>query len=242
MNTRERCERLAARLYRNVVLRDAALHRGIEAHLHPAARLLDAGCGKEAPVSAAFADHGVFCAGVDRVERFTPPPGVRLVQGDLNRLPFRDGSFDLVFSRSVFEHLEQPSRTFREVARVLRPGGRVVAVTPNKYDYASLAARLVPSRFHRFFLRTAAGEDVYDDFPTFFRCNTRRALRRAVAGTGLTLARLEYVRHYPYYLMFSLPLFWLGVAYDRIITRLRLDMLQPTLYVELEKEGGRPGA
>ena len=171
----------------------------------------------------------------DMVERFEPPPGVKVVRGDLNRLPFRDGSFNLVFSRSVLEHLKEPRHTFRELARVLCPGGRVVAVTPNKYDYASLAARFVPHRFHRHFVRAAAGDAAYDDFPTYFRCNTRRAVKRLCEGTDLRPVRIEYIRHYPYYLMFSRILFLLGVAYDRVITRLGLHVLQPTLYLELEK-------
>src|SRR5687767_505826 len=47
------------------------------------------------------------------------------------RLPFADGSFDLVTANMVLEHLETPIEMFREVARVLRPSGRFVFVTPN---------------------------------------------------------------------------------------------------------------
>ena len=52
------------------------------------------------------------------------------------RLPFRDHSVDLVILVEVIEHLPEPALTLREVARVLRPGGRLVMTTPN-YDWPS---------------------------------------------------------------------------------------------------------
>jgi SAM-dependent methyltransferase len=52
------------------------------------------------------------------------------------RLPFRARSVDLVILIEVIEHLPQPELTLREIARVLRPGGRLVMTTPN-YDWPS---------------------------------------------------------------------------------------------------------
>jgi SAM-dependent methyltransferase len=49
--------------------------------------------------------------------------GYRLVQADASRLGFRDDAFDVVFSNSVFEHLERPELVMRDAARVMRPGG-----------------------------------------------------------------------------------------------------------------------
>lgn len=47
------------------------------------------------------------------------------VLGDAERIPFADGSFDLVTCRLAFHHFPNPSIALREFARVLRPGGRV---------------------------------------------------------------------------------------------------------------------
>lgn len=49
-------------------------------------------------------------------------PG-RLIAADASRMPFATGEFDVVYSFSVFEHLESPDAVMKEVARVLRPGG-----------------------------------------------------------------------------------------------------------------------
>ncbi|MHC4945938.1 MAG: class I SAM-dependent methyltransferase [Planctomycetota bacterium] len=236
MDTQAKCDQLVARLYKGVTLRDKALNEGIARRLQPGSLVLDAGCGCDAPIAGKHATAVSRCIGVDLVEEFTPPPGVDLIRADLNHLPFRSGTFDLIFSRSVLEHLKEPGKTFQEFSRVLKPGGAMVLVTPNKYDYASLLARAIPNRMHDTLLKQTQGEDVYDNFPTYFRCNTRRAIRKAVQDTGLRIMKMTFIRHYPYYLMFSVPLFYLGVAYDRFITKLGLSFLQPSIYMEIEKE------
>jgi SAM-dependent methyltransferase len=48
------------------------------------------------------------------------------------RLPFADESFDVVFSHEVLEHVQDDRAACREMARVLRPGGRAVIFAPNR--------------------------------------------------------------------------------------------------------------
>lgn len=55
------------------------------------------------------------------------PPGVRFQQGDATQLPFPDASFDVVFCRYLLIHIADPLRVVREMMRVVRPGGFVVA-------------------------------------------------------------------------------------------------------------------
>ena len=50
------------------------------------------------------------------------------INADMSTLPFKDGTFDIVFSHSVIHHCKDLSKLFREFRRVLRPGGRVVAL------------------------------------------------------------------------------------------------------------------
>ncbi|WP_194814091.1 methyltransferase domain-containing protein [Nocardia sp. XZ_19_385] len=50
------------------------------------------------------------------------------VKGDAYDLPFPDGSIDAVRCERVYQHLDDPARATAEIARVLRPGGRVVLV------------------------------------------------------------------------------------------------------------------
>ena len=47
------------------------------------------------------------------------------------QMPFEDGSFDVVVTEDVLEHVEDPERVLSECARVLRPGGRLLARFPS---------------------------------------------------------------------------------------------------------------
>ena len=98
-------------------------------------------------------------------------------------LPFEDASFDLIYCSYVFEHIAEPERVARELIRVLKPGGVLCALTPNRWGYVALAAAGVANRWHRNLLRsvqpTRAAIDV---FPTVYALNTPGAIRRHFAG------------------------------------------------------------
>ena len=54
--------------------------------------------------------------------------------GDVRALPFRDDSFDAIYSMGTIEHFEETERAVEEMARVLKPGGRAIVGVPNRYD------------------------------------------------------------------------------------------------------------
>jgi SAM-dependent methyltransferase len=56
---------------------------------------------------------------------------VEFVQGDAEALPFEDAMFDLVISCECMEHVPHPPQMAREMARVLKPGGRFCLTTEN---------------------------------------------------------------------------------------------------------------
>lgn len=58
---------------------------------------------------------------------------VHLVQADALRMPFRDGSFDVVFHQGLLEHFRDPMPLLRENARTLRRGGRAVVDVPQTF-------------------------------------------------------------------------------------------------------------
>ena len=57
--------------------------------------------------------------------RAQAPPNVLFVQGDAERLPFLDDSFDVVVTRFAVHHFEDPTIQVSEMRRVLRPCGRL---------------------------------------------------------------------------------------------------------------------
>lgn len=65
----------------------------------------------------------------DVVSDVTPAPHVDQVV-DVHAMPFADASFDCVVGVDVAHHFHHPARGLREIARVLRPGGRLILVEP----------------------------------------------------------------------------------------------------------------
>ncbi len=181
--------------------------------------LLDAGCGRTAPVLRKFLGRVRRLIGVEVVAFTDVPPGIEAVTADLGHLPVPDASVDLVMSRSVFEHLTEPEKVYAELARILRPGGRVVFLTANLWDYGTFAARLVPNRFHARIVKAVEGRAEEDTFPTAYKTNTARDVRRLAAGAGLQVESVAYLSQYPNYLMFNGLLFLLGTAFEKLISR-----------------------
>ena len=95
------------------------------------------------------------------------------------RLPYEDSCFDMIISRYVFEHVDDPHWMAEELLRVLKPGGWICALTPNIFGYISLAARLIPNRLHiRALTRIQPHRKAEDVFPTRYKLNSIRALKR----------------------------------------------------------------
>jgi arsenite methyltransferase len=101
----------------------------MRAHFGQADRILDAGCGSgfSAGLWIDGWDEGPEWIGVDvstavdvARERF---PAAEFIQADLLRLPFRDGTFEVVFAEGVLHHTPATWDALGSLARVLRPGG-----------------------------------------------------------------------------------------------------------------------
>lgn len=101
-------------------------------------RLLDVGVGRGRSlryVEALGIADGIAWHGVDLdprlAERLHGRERWRAVLADAARgLPFADAAFDIVLCEQVLEHLDDPAAVLRDVARVLRPGGLLVAGVP----------------------------------------------------------------------------------------------------------------
>ena len=61
---------------------------------------------------------------------------------DVQQLPFKSGSFDVVISSETFEHVRRPEAGFRELHRVLRPGGLHCFTVPFRSDHARSVASI----------------------------------------------------------------------------------------------------
>jgi SAM-dependent methyltransferase len=113
-------------------------------------------------------------------------------------LPFADGIFDLVTANMVLEHLADPAAVFREVARVLSPGGAFAFVTPNRFHPGVWIFHHLfdPARRRRLAhrLERRAEDDI---FPTYYHANSMADLARLCSTTGLRQETLDPFPSYP---------------------------------------------
>ncbi len=171
-------------------------------------RLLDVGCGDGALVCAA-ASRGAEAAGVDpdpamlaaahaRADR----DGIKaaFLEGYIERLPFPDATFDVVVSITVLCFVPNASAAVREMARVLRPGGRLVLGELGRWSLWALIRRV------RGWLGAATWKAAH------FRTGTE--LRALAEQAGLSVTAIRGAVFYPPVGLFARALApiesWLG--------------------------------
>lgn len=136
-----------------------------------------------------------------------------LIQG--NSWPVESNSIDLIVCDNVLEHIPNPDRFFLEIHRVLRTGGYLCIRTPNRWSYVAIAATLIPNRFHSKVTSVVQdGRKEEDVFPTVYRCNSIRKLRRIMKKHALECVVYGYEAE-PSYLSFSRIAYLLGVLHQR---------------------------
>jgi SAM-dependent methyltransferase len=125
------------------------------AHLTAESRVLDVGCRDASHLIELVRRTGASGAGIDPLERFVERSRaavaeaglgerVHIVQGAIQAIPYPDAAFDLVWCRDVITIVDGLDAAIGELARVLRPGGRVVAFTvfaTGDFDARDIALR-----------------------------------------------------------------------------------------------------
>lgn len=137
--------------------------RRIFALLAPRAgdRVLEVGCGAGHLLARLPAGRGV---GLDLAESLLARAARRLgtrtplVQGDAERLPFRDRAWERVYCSEVLEHIPSPARALAEMRRVVAPRGVVVVSVPNEHLINALKSALRRSRLYGLVVRARVGD------------------------------------------------------------------------------------
>jgi SAM-dependent methyltransferase len=137
-----------------------------ELRLHVRGRLLDLGCGK-VPLYASYKDFVSGSVCVDWANTAHKNPHLDLERDLTQALPFADREFDTILLSDVLEHIPSPEPLFREMARMLAVGGKLVMNVPFLYPLHE-----EPHDFYRY---------------------TEFALRRFVDVSGLELVSLQSV-------------------------------------------------
>jgi SAM-dependent methyltransferase len=127
--------------YINVTYKDkktkypAKFCRQIFSQYETNSKILDVGCGN-GDITIEILNMGFDVTGIDLGESSCPKD--RFIKVDLQneKYPFPDNHFDIIFSKSVIEHLREPDHMVDEIYRVLKPGGIFICLTPSwKHSY-----------------------------------------------------------------------------------------------------------
>lgn len=153
--------------------------------------VLDVGCG-DGVLATALAMRGALVTGLDADPRMLDAAGiraaeeavhVRLALGQAEALPFPDASFDRVVATTVLCFVPQAQSAISEMARVLRPGGRLVIGELGRWNVWAARRRIQAWR----------GNPVWA--AAHFR--TAGDLRRLVHAAGLTARETRGATFYP---------------------------------------------
>lgn len=113
------------------VIQRAVLERAAALGLPAGARILDAPCGSGA-LAVALAERGFAAVGADLDTQAAAMLGPAFSQVNLNEsLPWKEQTFDAVFSTEGIEHLENHFSFLRGICGILKPGGILLLTTPN---------------------------------------------------------------------------------------------------------------
>lgn len=159
---------LPAWLRRYVLHFDAAIDDAVAAFaksLPAGATVLDAGAG-ESRHRANFSRQRYVALDLAIGDQQWNYGGLDVV-GDLTRLPLRERAFDAALNIVTLEHVREPQQVLQEIARVLKPGGRLLIVVPHEWE-----EHQTPHDYFRY---------------------TRYGLSHLLATAGLRVTRLEPV-------------------------------------------------
>ncbi len=196
---------------------DRLFRERILAYLQPESVVLDLGAGAGIVSQMNFRGVPAQMCGVDLDPRVVGNP--MLDEGRVasaTGIPYEDNRFDVVFSDNVLEHLEEPLQVFREVNRVLKPGGVFLFKTPNKYHYMPVIARLTPHVFHQYINRLRGRAEV-DTFPTRYRANSRDDVIQLATAAAMLVEQIELIEGRPEYMRMTWPSYLAGMAYERMV-------------------------
>lgn len=187
--------------------------------------LLDIGCGRgfddDMPLQAKLAAEAGRYVGVEPDGGIEPNPIFQSLHHCLfEEAPIEPSSIDVAFAVMVLEHLESPDRFWSRLHEALRDGAVFWGFTIDSRHWfskaSSLTGRLGIKDWYLNRLHGKKGEERYENYPVYYRCNTPEQVERSAVGfRSMTFLNFHRVGQLDYYI--PGPLRWIGRRLDRVV-------------------------
>lgn len=209
----------------------------VRAQVNERVQWLDLGCGHQALADWHAEDERRLVGSCETVvgldgdlASLARHRSIRLrVGGDISRLPFKNDCFELVTLNMVLEHLQTPSASFAEIARILKVGGTCIVLTPNAHGYTTLLARSAPTAVKRGAVRILEGRKAADVFPAYYRANTPRRVKELSQASSLMVVSITMLTTDAVFAVVppvaALELLWIRLLMTKPFRGLRPNML-----------------
>ena len=212
-------------------------HGVVAEHVPPGATIVEVGAGPTNRTTRFLSSIGKV-AGVDISNELQTNEWLSEAHVyDGNVMPLPSESFDSCVSDFVLEHVTNPETHFREVHRILRPGGSFCFRTPNFWHYVTLGSWLIPNRAHSILSNRLRGlAETNGVYPTSYRANTRRRIEALARSVGFRVKLLRHIEAEPSYGRAGSAFFYPMMAYERLVNSSRyLAAFRSNLLCVLEK-------
>lgn len=141
--------------------------------------ILEVGCGTGIDI-VLYAMGGAHVVGIDiakkplyianrKIHELNLEQNVRLIQWDLEHMPFKEGSFDMCYSIGVLHHTPNPEEGLSEINRLLRDSGEIICLLYNKYSFATFFTWINRLLYNFLNICTHDKETMVRIFERFFR-------------------------------------------------------------------------
>jgi SAM-dependent methyltransferase len=222
----------------------SAYYKRLRECVKPGFRWLDLGCGRQVvphwgasnEEQRTLVKKAALFVGLDADAAIREHPLLKNpVIGWGDRLPFRDGSFDLITANMVMEHVTDPGVLLDEVWRVLSPGGRFLFHTPNRRYYLVMIASMIPDAVKKRIIAVLEKRQESDIFPTFYRMNTIERITEEAHAHRFRLETIQTAGPWGSFIKLG-PLGLLELLVIRMLHTRALKNYRSTFVTVLEKQ------
>jgi ubiquinone/menaquinone biosynthesis C-methylase UbiE len=200
----------------------------IKERLSNRVRWVDLGCGRNDLVYE-LADSDPNAFGLDCLAhpKLNLKPTVRFIQGDVNRLPFKTNSLDVLSSNVLMEHLQEPLVALKEMHRALKPGGTLIFRTPNVLHALNVLLKFIPEGIKKVLINKIFGVASADVFPTYYRANRLNDLDKLCRQAGFERFQIQPIEdiHTAFSFFFLLSLLYYAIVQFKPFAFLRTNFV-----------------